>query len=413
MSLIDSCTVCDRKVQSFSIHLRCINCKSKHHAMCVNFDRDDEANCDPWYCPTCMKSIFVYNHYDDDDEFLSAILEGVIDSNHSATLIDHILTNNFGAFSSHFQGILCSSFSDHYAVFHVTSSCSVNECSDKCTLRRDMKHINVQKIVNEIQTLDWCNVSTETDAQQPYTKFHTILSEKYNRCFPLRKTKTIYHDRKSWLTVGLRESIKIKNKLYVGTKTGQNIEEKHIFYKQYRNRLNHLLRSAERKYYQDILKEHRSNIKRCWQIIKLIINKNKNISVNKRFKHNGKIVEDGKEIADRFNNFFVNVGSTLAKAIPQVSKSPIEYIKENLENCFYIRPVTEIEIVDIISDFKDSAAGWDELKPSVIKGIKQFIKAPLRHICNLSFSTVVFPWELKIAKVVPILKSGDDMLFSN
>ena len=334
-------------------------------------------------------------------------------TNHSATLIDHILTNNFGAFSSHFQGILCSSFSDHYAVFHVTSSCSENDCSDKCTIRRDMKPINVQKFVNEIQTLDWCNVSTETDAQLAYSKFHTILSEKYNRCFPLRKTKTIYHDRKPWLTVGLRESIKIKNKLYVGTKRGQNKEEKHLFYKQYRNKLNHLLRSEERKYYQDMLKEHRSNIKRCWQIIKLIINKNKNISVNKRFKHNGKIVEDGKEIADIFNNFFVNVGSTLAKAIPQVSKSPIEYIKENLENCFYIRPVTEIEIVDIISDFKDSAAGWDELKPSLIKGIKQFIKVPLRHICNLSFSAGVFPWELKIANVVPIFKSGDDMLFSN
>ena len=83
---------------------------------------------------------------------------------------------------------------------------------------------------------------------------------------------------------------------------------------------------------------------------------------------------------DRFNNFLANDGSTLAKAIPQVSRSSIEYIKENLENCFYIRPVTEIEIVDIISDFKDSTARWDELKPCVINDIKEFIKAPLRHI---------------------------------
>ena len=42
----------------------------------------------------------------------------------------------------------------------------------------------------------------------------------------------------------------------------------------------------------------------------MIINKNTNMSVTKRFLHNGKIVEDGKEIADRFNNFFVNVWST-------------------------------------------------------------------------------------------------------
>ena len=108
----------------------------------------------------------------------------------------------------------------------------------------------------------------------------------------------------------------------------------------------------------------------------MIIDKNTNMSVTKRFLRNGKIVEDCKEIADRLNNFFVNVGSALAKAIPPVSKSPTEYIKENMVNWLYIRPVTEIEIVNIISDFEDSAAGWDKLKPSVIRGINEFIEMP-------------------------------------
>ena len=80
-------------------------------------------------------------------------------TSHSATLIDHILTNNFDAFSSHFQGILCSSFSDHYAVFHVTSSYGVENYSDKCTLKRDMRPLNAQKFINEIQEIDWTNVS--------------------------------------------------------------------------------------------------------------------------------------------------------------------------------------------------------------------------------------------------------------
>ena len=35
------------------------------------------------------------------------------------------------------------------------------------------------------------------------------------------------------------------------------------------------------------------------------------------------------------------------------------------------------------------------------------------HICNLSFTTGVFPYELKIANVVPIFKSGDERVFSN
>ena len=112
-------------------------------------------------------------------------------TSHSATLVDHILTNNFDAFSSHFQGILCSSFSDHYAVFHVTNSHSAKNYSDKCTLKRDMKSLNDQKFINEIKEIDWTNVSIETGAQLAYSEFHKILSEKYNKCFPLRKDKTV------------------------------------------------------------------------------------------------------------------------------------------------------------------------------------------------------------------------------
>ena len=38
---------------------------------------------------------------------------------------------------------------------------------------------------------------------------------------------------------------------------------------------------------------------------------------------------------------------------------------------------------------------------------------PLAYICNLSFQMGIFPSEMKLANVVPIYKSGDEMLFSN
>ena len=48
-----------------------------------------------------------------------------------------------------------------------------------------------------------------------------------------------------------------------------------------------------------------------------------------------------------------------------------------------------------------------------MKLIQNCIKSPLVHICNRCFMTGIFPSELKIANVVPIFKSGDDMVFSN
>ena len=68
------------------------------------------------------------------------------------------------------------------------------------------------------------------------------------------------------------------------------------------------------------------------------------------------------------------------------------------------------EVDKTISNFKDSAAGWDELKASIIKTAKGSIKIPLAHIGNLSFDTGIFPIEPKIA---PIFKSGDDCTFTN
>ena len=79
---------------------------------------------------------------------------------------------------------------------------------------------------------------------------------------------------------------------------------------------------------------------------------------------------------------------------------------------FHLSPVAEAEVDKIISNFRDSAAGCDELKPSIIKTVKDSIKIPLAHIGNLSFDTGIFPVELKIVKIVPIFKSGDECIFT-
>ena len=50
---------------------------------------------------------------------------------------------------------------------------------------------------------------------------------------------------------------------------------------------------------------------------------------------------------------------------------------------------------------------------NVVKHVKEHIKLPLAHICNLSFGTGVFLCELKIANVMPIFKANDEMIFSN
>ena len=117
--------------------------------------------------------------------------------------------------------------------------------------------------------------------------------------------------------------------------------------------------------------------------------------------------------SEKIKSFFVHVGESLASVIPQCTKVPSDYLKLDTVNKMYLDPVTENEIDKIFLNFRDSSAGWDELKPTVDKSIRYCIKSRIRHICNLSFRTGIFPDELKIANVVPIFKSGDEMIFSN
>ena len=168
----------------------------------------------------------------------------------------------------HIQGILCTSISDHYAIFHVASNAKPDHTQTEMPLlKRNMGQRNISKFIYEINSVDWQFVLTKTDPQLAYSKFHEALSNEYNACLPYGKICKRYHKNKPWLSTALKESIKIKNKLYVKSKRSDN-SEKVTFYKKYRNKQKQLIRSAERKHCHDILLEHQSDLINSWQVTK-------------------------------------------------------------------------------------------------------------------------------------------------
>ena len=84
-------------------------------------------------------------------------------------------------------------------------------------------------------------------------------------------------------------------------------------YRAYKNKLQKLHKAAEKMYYQDLLVKYKYNLKKSWSIIKSILNKNIRRESQTEFKlYDGTITENKQVISDRFNDFFVNVGPTLA-----------------------------------------------------------------------------------------------------
>ena len=59
------------------------------------------------------------------------------------------------------------------------------------------------------------------------------------------------------------------------------------------------------------------------------------------------------------------------------------------------------------------SSGYDEISSDVIKHISPLIFDPLKYIFNLSLEKGIFPDQLKIAKVTPLFKKGDNASMDN
>ena len=147
------------------------------------------------------------------------------------------------------------------------------------------------------------------------------------------------------------------------------------------------------------------NYKKCHEYIK------KNSHTNETFHIENKDINDKEIIGNKFNEFYVNIGPTLARNISSGRCEPISYIKNGIVNSIYLRPVNENRVVAILKDMKSSNPGWDDISPRIAKQTYKCFLEPLVHISNVSILHGVFPNKLKIAKVIPLYKGGESKLF--
>ena len=73
---------------------------------------------------------------------------------------------------------------------------------------------------------------------------------------------------------------------------------------------------------------------------------------------NGNETSDSKFIAEKFNDFFINIGPTLAKGIPDINKSPLHHIGNKLKETLFLSPVDIPEIKNYNVTEKLSSWFW-------------------------------------------------------
>lgn len=109
-----------------------------------------------------------------------------------------------------------------------------------------------------------------------------------------------------------------------------------------------------------------------WKLIKEIINKIKSRSeLPYNFLKKDNSISDPLEIANYFNEYFVNIGSNLAKKIPESLVNFKSYLDERNCNSIFLDAILESEVANQIDQSKvTKSGGYDELAPKVMRNFK-------------------------------------------
>ena len=173
------------------------------------------------------------------------------------------------------------------------------------------------------------------------------------------------------------------------------------------------MRKAEREHYDRLFKENSHNVKKCWSILKEVINKRKTRKRTSTFNINNEMVNDDKKIVEHLNDFFVDIGHNLSETIPRANNNYQHYLQANNNSSIFLSPVTCQEVYNTMFSLQNKCPGWDNITAKVVKESHLVIGEVLKYIINLSLSQGIFPNELKIASVIPLHKGGDETLMNN
>ena len=192
-------------------------------------------------------------------------------TSNTASLIDNIFTNNLTCLTN--NGLIVNDLSDHLPIFSLGfSNVSKTPKKRECIVIRDFKSEHVENFCSMLDHVDWGNLD-RSSVNSAYDSFLNTFSELYNSSFPVKviQRKRLKTFRNPWLTKGIMKSINTKSKLYKKFLKNPTTENERA-YKDFKNNLSNLIRTAKRNYYDLKLANSKTDLKATWNILNMVIN---------------------------------------------------------------------------------------------------------------------------------------------
>ena len=335
----------------------------------------------------------------------------------SATLIDHIYTNNI---ISEFQsGIILTDVADHFGTYHITYDNMINKTEPPVQYKtfRPLSEANIYNFKDELGKCDFSQVLNDLDPVNSFKKFLASFNTLFEKSFPLKVTKinSKQDDKCPWITKGFKISSRTKLKLFnkkLSKPTDNNISK----YKAFNVIYNKVKRQLKQEYYKRKISETKHDMKASWKLLNNMIGrtKDKKHTFPTYFKINNEKVSEKKQIVENFNMFFSGVGENISQKVKHTTTLPDQYLKGSYQKNIFLTPVTPHEVIKTTKSLKPkNSTGYDNVSTKLLQNVIEDIAYPFCHVINQSFSSGIVPEEMKIAKVIPVYKAGEENVFNN
>ena len=232
--------------------------------------------------------------------FLDTFLTQHVDfpTHKSGTMPDLVLSSNSNLVSlTENVGVLGSS--DHCMILTTVDLTPKRKKLNKTFYDWNKTDFDVLK--NRVTNVDWEELLNEEDANSAWESFSNTLNVIINEAVPQKKYRA--SSRPQWMTKDVMTAVRLKRrrwKNYTRTKTNQDFYE----YKKAEKELKKFIKKAKKKYEKDLAKNAKTNPKAFYGY--LSSKKNNRVKIGP-LKVNDVVIEDEKEMANTFNDFFSSV----------------------------------------------------------------------------------------------------------
>ena len=338
--------------------------------------------------------------------------------------IDVILTNKPRSFFN--TNTTETGLSDHHCMVSTFLRCHYEKLPPKNFIYRDTKSLDKELFINDIKNIPMSELHR---FENPFTGYQTLFKCIVDRHCPI-KTKKVRGNDKPFMTRELSKSIKDRSRIinkYNKFKSRENYLEKQNIMRKCR----FLQFKAKKAYFEKTLTDDNMTNKNYWKLMKPFLSeKGGRYGTKITLKEDGVMVSDEKELAQIFNDQYVNIVEktsgdppvsvhnngldannitvTISEIINKFKNHPsIKAINENNQSLepFHIPQPQLSDIQDILKNIDTKkSAGPGMILPSLVKMCSKVIDQPLMELTGQIIANDIFPDSPKIAHVTPCYK---------